>query len=158
MSKRMHNKIRDWLITLGKDHGYKAWTTDRKSNIEVSKIRNAMVEYRPDVVWKYERTREKVFFELAFEEDYRAVVGEMFLASQVESFSKMYFIRPTEHRSFWKNTEKFLRFAFRREESIVKTHHRPTFIIFDRSLLENSKEDEMKEKIFNRLRKDGWFE
>ena len=107
MSKGMHNKIRGWLITLGKDSGYEAWTPDRKSNIEVSKIRNAVVEYRPDVVWKYERTREKVFFELIFEEDYRQVIGEMFLASQAESFSKMYFIRPTEDRSFWKNIEVF---------------------------------------------------
>lgn len=156
MSKSMHNEIREWLITLGKDNGYKAWTPDKKGNIEVSKIRNTIVRYRPDVVWKYERTREKVFFELAFEEDYRAVIGEMFLASQVEGFSKMYFVRATGRTSFWKNIGKFLRFAFRRKEGIVKTHHRPTFIVFDRSLLENS-EDEIKEKIVNRLKKDHWI-
>ena len=157
MSERMHYKLKNWLITLGKEQGYVARTPDRKSNIEVSKIRNAIVEYRPDVVWKNKRTREKVFFELIFEEDYRQVMGEMLLASQVEGFGKMFFIRPAEDKAYWKAIEKFLRFAFRREDGIVKTHHRPTFIIFDRNLVENNKSEEIKEKIVNRLRKDQWI-
>lgn len=154
----MHDKLKDWLITLGKENGYEAWTTDRKDNVELSKFRDAKVDYRPDVVWKHKRTREKIVFELIFQEDYRQVMGEMFLASQVENFSKMYFIRPTEDEPFWKNIEKFLRYTFRRsEEGIVKTYHRPAFIIFDRSLEKNQKEEEIKEKIVQVLRKDNWI-
>ena len=154
--KSVHNEIRDWLVELGKNNGYDAWTTDKKDNVEISKIRNVMIHYRPDVVWKHRRTREKVFFELIFQEDFRQVVGEMFLASQVENFSKMYFIRPTSDPEFWKNIERFLRFAFKRNEGIVKTHHRPSFIVFDRKLLTTSK-DEIKKRIVERLKEDYWM-
>ena len=157
MKVSMHDRIRDWLVVLGEKNGYEAWTPDKKNEVEVSKIRNVKVDYRPDVVWRSKRTREKVFFELVFQEDFRQVIGEMFLASQTENIRKMYFIRPTEDEPFWKNIENYLRFAFRREEGIVKTHHRPSFIIFDRSLEKNSKEDEIKEKIASVLKKDNWI-
>jgi hypothetical protein len=157
MTASVHDRIRDWLIALGQENGYEAWTTDRKDNVEFSKFRDAKVDYRPDVVWKKQNTREKVFFELAFADDFRKVVEETFLASQVENFSKMYFIRPTTRELYWKEIEKFLNYTFRRSEGVVKTRHRPSFIIFPRSLEEDRKEDEIKERIVETLKKDNWL-
>lgn len=157
MKASVHDRIRDWLVTFGQENGFEAWTTDRKDNVELSKFRDAKVDYRPDVVWKHKRTREKIFFELVFAEDFRQVVGEMFLSSQVENFTKMYFVRPTEDEPFWKNIEKLLRYTFRRNEGIVKTHHRPSFIIFPRSLEKDQKEEEIKERIARALKKDNWI-
>jgi hypothetical protein len=155
MAASVHDRIRDWLVALGQENGYEAWTTDRKDNVEFSKLRDAKVDYRPDVVWK--KNREKVFFELVFAEDFRQVVGEMFLSSQVEGFSKIYFVRPTEEEPFWKDIEKFLRYAFRRSDGIIKTHHRPSFIIFPRRLEKERNEDEIKKKIVEILKKDNWL-
>jgi hypothetical protein len=155
MATSVHDRIRDWLITLGQENGYQAWTTDRKDNVEFSKFRDAKVDYRPDVVWK--KNRQKLFFELIFAEDFRKVVGEMFLSSQVEGFSKIYFVRPTEDEPFWKDVEKFLRYAFGRSDGIVKTHYRPSFIIFSRSLEKDQKIDEIKERIIETLKKDNWL-
>jgi len=153
----MHDRLKDWLIDFGESNGYEAWTPDRKNNVEVAKIRNAKLDYRPDVVWRSKRTNQKIFFELIFQEDFRQVVGEMFLASQVEGFSKIFFVRPTKDEGFWKNVEKFLRLAFRSEEGLVKAYHRPTFIIFDRSLEENSKDDEVKAGIVQALKETNWI-
>lgn len=157
MKAKMHDKLRDWLITLGQENGYEAWTTDKRDNVELSKFRDSKVDYRPDVVWKSQRTRDKIFFELIFTEDFRKVIGEMFLASQVENFAKIYFIRPTEDEPFWRDIEKFLRYTFRRSEGIIKTRHRPSFIIFHRSLEKNQKEDEIKERIIEVLKRDNWL-
>jgi hypothetical protein len=153
MSERLHDSIKYWLISLGQEEGYEAWTTDLQNRIEVSKFRNAIVKYRPDVVWKNKRNREKVFFEVIFENDYRQVVGMMFLASRVEDFTKMFFIRPTEYPDYWKEIETFLRYTFRKD-GIVRTRYQPTFIIFDKSL----KEDEIKEKVTETLKKDDWID
>lgn len=125
--------------------------------MQVSICRDSKVDYRPDVVWKHPKTREKILFELIFTEDFRKVIGEMFLASQVENFTKMFFIRPTEDEPFWKNIERFLRYAFERSDGVVKTYHRPSFIIFPRSLEKNRQVDEIKERITDVLRKDGWL-
>lgn len=109
------------------------------------------------MVWKHKRTREKVFFELVFAEDFRQVIGEMFLASQVENFTKMYFVQPTEDESFWRSIEKFLRYTFRRNEGMVKTHHRPSFVIFERRLEKDQKEAEIKQFIIQALKRDNWL-
>ena len=144
-------------MNLGEQNGYEAWTTDKKARVQVSICRDCKVDYRPDVVWKHQKTREKILFELIFTDDFRKVVGEMFLASQVENFTKMYFIRPTEDEPFWKNIERFLRYTFGRSEGLVKTYHRPSFIIFPRSLEKNRQVDEIKKRIIEVLRKDGWL-
>ena len=153
----VHDEIRDWLVNLGQQNGYEAWTTDKKNRVQVSICRDSKVDYRPDVVWKPPKTREKILFELIFTEDFRKVIGEMFLASQVENFTKMFFIRPTEDEPFWKNIERFLRYTFERSEGVVRTYHRPSFIIFPRSLETNRQVDEIKARITEVLRKDGWL-
>jgi hypothetical protein len=155
MATTVHDRLRDWLVTLGEDNGYEAWTPDKKNNVEVSKFRDAKVDYRPDGVWR--KNRQKLVFELAFTEDFRKIIGEMFLSSQIEGFSKIYFIRPTDDEPFWKDIEKFLRYAFRRSDGIVETHHRPNFIIFPRSLEKERKEDEIKERIVETLKRDNWL-
>jgi hypothetical protein len=48
-----HGNLKSWLVSLGNANGYKAWTPDEKKNYEFSKIRNAKVDYVPDVVWLY---------------------------------------------------------------------------------------------------------
>lgn len=153
----VHDRLKAWLIALGKTNDYEAWTPDRKNRVEVAKVRNVKVDYRPDVVWRKKGTNQKVFFELIFTEDFRKVVGEMFLASQVEGFNKMYFVRPTGDEGFWKNIEKLLRLAFRSEEGIVSTRYRPRFIIFNRSLERDSKFDEIKKNVSQALIEDKWI-
>lgn len=156
--KTMHDRLKEWLVSLGEENGYEAWTTDVQNNVEFSKIRNIKVDYRPDVVWKHIRTRQKVLFELAFQEDYRQIVGEVFLASQVESFRKIYIIRPTTDENFWKNVESFLRLAFK-DGGIFKAYkaYRPRFIIFGRNLERTRRENEIKEKIIQALKNDNWI-
>jgi len=149
---RLHSRLKDWLIALGKANGYGAWTPDTGSDVEFSKIRNVKIDYRPDVVWKHQRTGKKVILELAFEEDYRQIVGEVFLASQLESFAKIYIIRPTGDEPFWRNIEKFLRLAFS-NEGIIRVAHRPRFIIYKRG----EKEDRIKQRILEVLTDEQWI-
>lgn len=60
----------------------------------------------------------------------------MFLASQVEGFSKIYFIRHTKHADKWKEVFKFLGYAFKKGEILFKAYeaHRPGFILLDYDL------------------------
>lgn len=154
----VHDTLRDWLVTLGTEKGLDAWTPDVRNNVEFSKIRNAKIDYRPDVVWKNRRTGKKIIFELAFQEDYRTVIGEVLIASQVESFTKIYIIRPTTDENYWKNIESFLRLAFK-EDGILKNYYarRPRFIIFERKLEKNRKLEEIKEKIVETLKDENWL-
>jgi hypothetical protein len=148
-----HDQLKAWLVTLGKENGYESWTPDEQNNYEFSKIRNAKVDYIPDVIWK--KRGEKVIFELAFTESTYAVIGKMFLAAQVENFSKIYFIRRTEHTSKWEEVSSFLRYAFKKDEGLLKTYkaHRPGFILLDADLLGA----EIKERIQKQLKDDNWI-
>ncbi len=155
---KVDDHLKEWLITLGQNNGYDAWTPDTKDNVEFSKIKNFKIDYRPDVVWRNKRTKRKVFFELAFKEDFRQVIGEVFLASLVDGYTKIFVIRPTGKEDFWKNVEGFLRYAFYKD-GIFKKYEtfRPRFIIFERSLEEKQEEDRIKEKIVQVLKDEKWL-
>jgi len=154
----LHDSLKEWLITLGQENGYEAWTPDTKDNVEFSKVRNIKIDYRPDVVWRSKRTKLKVFFELAFQEGFRQVIGEVFLASLVEGFNKIFIIRPTGREDFWKNIENFLRLAFKKDGIFANYKaFRPRFIIFERNLEEKQEEDKIKEKITQALKNEKWI-
>lgn len=72
----LHDQLKEWLVTLGKENGYESWTPDERNNYEFSKIRNAKVDYIPDVVWK--KKGEKVIFEIAFTEDHMQSLARCF--------------------------------------------------------------------------------
>lgn len=149
----LHGKLKNWLVDIGKENSYDARTPDEQNDYEFSKLRNAKVNYIPDVVWK--KRREKVLFELAFTERPVAVIGEMFLASHVEGFSKIYFIRRTKHTDKWEDVATFLRLAFRKNEGALKDYqaHRPGFVFLDPSL----EETEIKQRIVKQLEEDHWI-
>ena len=102
---KVHDDIKNWLIELGRANGYDAWTPDENNNVEFSKIRKFKIDYRPDVVWRSKLTKGKAFFELAFQEDLRQVIGEVFLASLVDGYVKVFIIRSTKDENYWKNVE-----------------------------------------------------
>jgi len=93
---RLHEQLKNWLIDLGKsvkdkrgaDYYSKVWTGDSESlTIQLGNWRDS---YSPDVVWK--RKDQKCVFEISFTEDWRAVAGEIFLASMVEYCVKVFVI------------------------------------------------------------------
>jgi len=75
--KRLHEKIKNFLIGLGQSEGYKAYSGDSEP-LDV-RIKQRHIEYKPDVIWKTKRGRHYIF-EIAFTEDWRAVVGEYTLS------------------------------------------------------------------------------
>jgi hypothetical protein len=150
----LHRKLRTWLIDFGKEKGYEAWTTDLGNNVEFSKVQDIKVDYRPDVVWRHKRTKDKVYFEIALEEDHRAIIGEVFLASQVEGYAKIYIIRLTQKKQKYENIEHFLQLAFR-EDGVLKDYKgwRPRVLTFD---LDTSEED-IKKRIIETLTEESWI-
>jgi hypothetical protein len=155
---KLHDSLKNWLISFGQSNGYEAWTTDLRNNVEFSKIRNIKIDYRPDVVWQSKRTKDKVFFELAFTEDFRQVIGEILLGSLVYGYAKTFIIKPSGDEDYWKNIEKFMRFAFKKNGIFRKYDaFSPRFIIFKRSLEKRGEEGKIKEVIVEELRRDKWI-
>lgn len=90
--KSLHDTLKYWLIKLGNSLGYeKSYSGDSKPLIvQVGKRHDA---YQPDVIWRY---RGGIcVFEIAFTEDWRAVVGEICLASMVENCTKIFIVCPS---------------------------------------------------------------
>jgi len=86
------------------------------------------------------------------------VVGEVFLASLVEGFTKIFVIRPTGKEDYWRNIESFLRIVFSKD-GIFKKYEafRPRFIVFERSLEEKEEIDKIKEIIVATLKDERWI-
>jgi hypothetical protein len=79
----------------------------------------------------------------------------MLLASKVEGFSQIYFIRQTEHKEKWEGVACFLKYAFSKEEGIFKDYiaWKPEFILLD----PNIDEKKIKDTIIKQLEKDEWL-
>jgi hypothetical protein len=74
--KRLHEKLKSFLIEVGQKEGYKSFSGDSEClDIRLKKKR---IEYKPDVIWKSKTSCH--VFEIAFTEDWRAIVGEFTLA------------------------------------------------------------------------------
>jgi hypothetical protein len=74
--KQFHKELKAFLIELGEKEGYKSYSGDSEC-LDV-RIKKKCVPYKPDVIWN--TGKSCYVFELAFTEDWRAVIGEFALA------------------------------------------------------------------------------
>lgn len=86
--KTVHEKLKHWLIELGDENGYEAYSGDSEP-IDV-RVERKHVEYRPDVVWNYKG--RLYIIELAFSEDWRAIVGEFLLVSLIKNCREFFMV------------------------------------------------------------------
>jgi hypothetical protein len=74
--KQFHEELKSFLIDLGKKEGFKSYSGDSEC-LDV-RIKRKRIEYKPDVIWS--TGKSSYVFELAFTEDWRAIIGEFALA------------------------------------------------------------------------------
>ena len=87
-TKTFHEKLKAFLIELGKKNGYRSFSGDSEC-LDV-RINRKRIDYKPDVVWQ--TGNSYYIFELAFTEDLRAVIGE-FVLSWLKGCSKFFVFR-----------------------------------------------------------------
>ncbi len=75
-SKRFHERLKNFLIKLGEKEGYESYSGDSEC-LDI-RMKRKRIEYKPDVIWKSKTSC--YVFEIAFTEDWRAIVGEFTLA------------------------------------------------------------------------------
>ena len=85
----LHDGLKYWLIELGKSLGYaKSYSGDSKPLvIQEGKWHDI---YQADVIWAYKGGI--CVFVIALNEDWRAIVGEICLASMVEDCTKIFVV------------------------------------------------------------------
>jgi hypothetical protein len=158
-----HDELKQWLIDLGKgvmdkkDNQYysEVWSGDSKS-LDI-RIRKKHTEYNPDVIWKYRGG--KCIFEIAFTEDWRAIAGEICLASMVEDCTKVYILTyiprglvsggDSNYENRWTNFVSMVG-----EKVGLKWGASALFIPFD--VYDKNKINEAKTLILSKLKEDGW--
>lgn len=86
--KTVHEKLKHWLIELGDENGYEAYSGDSEP-VDV-RVKRKHIEYRPDVVWNYKG--RLYIIELAFSEDWRAIVGEFLLVSLIKNCREFFMV------------------------------------------------------------------
>jgi len=84
MSEKAHNTLKEYLLELGrnvKDSKGKPYYRVYSGDSEPIDIRRGKkhIEYAPDVIW--ERKGRPLIIEIALNEDWRSIVGELTLAS-----------------------------------------------------------------------------
>lgn len=79
--KTAHQRLKTWLIELGQKAGYESYSGDSES-IDI-RVKRKHIEYQPDVVWNWKG--DLYIVELAFSEDWRAIVGEFLLVSMIKN-------------------------------------------------------------------------
>ncbi|MEM3697466.1 MAG: hypothetical protein QXQ94_08230 [Candidatus Bathyarchaeia archaeon] len=95
MSERTHDVLKEYLLELGrsvKDFKGKPYYRVYSGDSEPIDIRlgKKHIEYLPDVVW--ERKGRPLIIEIALNEDWRSIVGEMTLASLAKGCSAIFII------------------------------------------------------------------
>jgi len=78
--ERFHEELKNFLIEYGEKKGYKSYSGDSEP-LDI-RLRQKHIEYKPDVIWK--RKESYYIFEIAFTENWRAIIGEFILASLKE--------------------------------------------------------------------------
>jgi hypothetical protein len=90
-----HEELKQWLLDLGKNVKdakgkpyYKVYSGDSQP-LDI-RVRKRHITYQPDVVW--ERNGKLYLIELAFNEDWRAIVGELTAASALKNLGGAFII------------------------------------------------------------------
>ena len=160
VSKRLHEQLKNWLIALGSsikdkrgaDYYSKVWTGDSEALI-IPLGGNYSYSYSPDVIWK--RRDQKCIFETAFTEDWRAVAGEICLASMVDDCVRVFIIdsfsekERSSYENIWKNYVSMVG-----KKTGLK--YGAELISFPSELYENGKIVEIKKLIQERLKDRSW--
>jgi len=149
--KRVHDKVKTWLIDLGEKNYDRAWSGDDQL-LDV-RIKKGHTEYRPDVIWEYDG--KKVIFEIAFAEDWRAILGESLLCALSGNCVRMYIIKrmwEDEDEEFYKNLELLVNGLFKKENirDGLKIIPIPT------ELISKNKMEDIKKEIMSGIR--DWLE
>lgn len=85
----VHNELKQWLLDLGLKSGYKESYSGDSEPIDI-RVGEKHVEYHPDVVWNWKGGL--YIIELAFSDNWRAIAGELLLASIVKNCKWFYTI------------------------------------------------------------------
>jgi hypothetical protein len=80
-NKSVHEKLKQWLLELGRKKGYETYSGDSEP-VDI-RIKKKHIEYKPDVIWHWKGGL--YIAEIAFSEDWRAIAGEFLLISMVKS-------------------------------------------------------------------------
>ena len=86
--KTVHEDLKQWLLELGKSNGYETYSGDSEP-IDI-RIKRKRVEYIPDVIWNWKGGL--YIIELAFSEDWRAIVGEFLLVSMIKNCKEFFMV------------------------------------------------------------------
>ena len=79
--KTVHQRLKTWLIGLGQKAGYESYSGDSEP-IDI-RVKRKHIGYQPDVIWNWKG--DLYIVELAFSEDWRAIVGEFLLVSMIKN-------------------------------------------------------------------------
>jgi hypothetical protein len=161
--KSLHDELKQWLIDLGKSvkdkrgnpYYSETWSGDSKSvDLRVGRKHDTD---RPDVIWKYKG--EKGIFQIAFQETWREIAGEICLASMVEDCSKIFIITyvprdvPPEAEPLYKN--RWTNFVSMVGEK-VGLKYGATLIFISYNQYEHKEIEAVKSLILARLKDDDW--
>ena len=86
--KKVHDELKQWLLELGEKYGYDVYSGDSEP-IDI-RIKKKHIEYKPDVVWVWKGGL--YIIEIAFSEDWRAIVGEFLLVSMIKNCKEFFMI------------------------------------------------------------------
>ena len=151
----LHDKIKYWLIELGKELGYeKSYSGD--SEPLIVRLGKWYDSYQPDVTWKY---RGGIcVFEIVFDiRRWKEVVGEICLASMAEDCTKIFVICPgLEHPEASKNYEYRMGTYYSTVGKKVGLKYGAKAIFIPYEAWEKERVEEIKSFIHKRLEKLEW--
>lgn len=90
-----HNELKQWLLNLGKkvkdakgNPYYKVYSGDSEP-VDI-RLGKRHIPYQPDVIW--DRKGKLYLIELAFNEDWRSIVGELAAASALKNLGRIFIV------------------------------------------------------------------
>lgn len=141
--KSVHDELKQWLLDLGAKSGYDEAYSGDSEPIDI-RIGEKHVEYHPDVVWNYRGGLHII--ELAFSDDWRAIAGELLLASIAKN-CKWFCVITVGDYDFWNALFKII-------EKKLDFHKWSSYTFEDSDLTDVEK---MKKEIKAHLKTMQWL-
>ena len=145
---KLHDKLKSWLIKLGGKNRYNSKSGDNQP-IDI-RLKTGHTEYAPDVIWAWDG--KKLIIELAFNEDWRSVVGEACLCSMMEDCKKIIIfasVQDAKEEEFYTKLSTLLDNKYRGRELRYGVYIVPV----DLELIRQKKINKIKKIIFDNLKK-----
>lgn len=149
----LHDRLKYWLIELGNSLGYESYSGDSEPlTVQLGKWHDS---YQPDVVWRYRG--EICVFEIVFTEKWRAVVGEICLASMVEDCIKIFIVHPSSKYPAASEAYEYRRGTYYSMiGKKVGLKHGAKAIFFPYDALEKKRIEEIKSLVLKQLERLEW--